>query len=1501
MVISWFEMTQAIAESSIIDPSIVKFSMIEQDQARIFYQKCLLKLPIDESFSLALFQLIITFFLSVNIKLGKIILLKESKPIDSQVDLVEEEKPKSVFKSLFKKVSNSKDLTRILNVVKGYAIVQNDLLGIQYLWDIVLSVPDEDVAKKAIHYFNDLRNSYGSTVVEKIADWRKAYVEKVMQEFNLCEVGLKQNIDVIESERKAVRCLKLLLDYVQLFAHHNGVEGHGISSKGNTIKLNISVVDGSSHSISVQKQDSINNLIQYISKKIRVPSHMFCVYASGQDISQFYKSYVKDVNFESEQTLTVKINTLHDKGMSHIKFSLNLLGLNDLSNVLHKQYTVNLTERLNKKSPASEFLPSENNNDIKKDELHIEFCYGKEETPISLLSEPNHFSKLFSSLTLNNSVAESIWVLLLHIPTNQLAKNQLVTLMDMNNIFPKTAIHKLLYNLQIIESFIKEPVAEEQATPKKKVILGPYTPDAKLSKKENIKKIFDKSMWKYEFLEKGGIKQLLQLFDQDYKFDAAHDPLWREAYSLILKLFNTMLSIVQEKDKALYQEMIDKSFNLVHFILTPSTYQFSKKNTSDKKSVREGLNSHMKQELNIRHVSIFDDVSVSNRAMVHEIFKMVSKIDDESLEECKKKLILLVETGLFQFKNEAIRDQIAKEIHGLVNESSSYVKYLAPLFLNHFDTIDPSFTKEYFQALNSLVAADASWVSSDIAKLLLSKLIIHQASEERMDSETDQQLVGYISTLSSLYAQLPQEEKKEMDINFKLIELFFKELLFGVGKQTSTFPKCKTNESRSAGFELLQAFRKNSPTIQQNVLRLVNDYISDIKAPKLWNFNPVKQARSALNYVGLTNLGATCYMNALVQQLFMTEMFRNDLLHVEINPEVGEDHALVYELQRIFAHLDSSSRQCYHTLDFCKKYRNWDGTLMNVSEQQDAHEFFNLFFDKMENVLRSYDEIDLLKGVYGGFLVNQFEYQDDAGKNYVKQIREPFYLLSLDIKNQSSLEDSLSLYMEPEPLQGDNKYYSDVLGKKVDAQRRYLLKSLPNVMIFHLKRFEYNFSNMTNKKLYDRISFPSLLNMAPYMVEEEKDNQITNYVLVGVLIHDGSANAGHYFSYIRDQHEDDQWYEFNDRTIRHFDFNDLDKKCFGGYDEITHQVKGKQTTRSKLTRSFSAYMLFYQREDLVTTKKITDKKGSRLNENTPKFTVKQPPSTNDLKQIIDEQFKQMEAEQQVKPKKELSKIVKQVYSDNETFSYQKNVFDIEFDNFIWRLVKDHQEESKDLYELVYTYLFNISCHAYHCTSTSKKWFTYFEERVQDDIVLAKWLFKKIFNDETMIQKYFYDCYIHHLRTKVVSLLKVCLTVISREQFEDEIEESLDAELDMTPPSQIEIDSNDALSTPYVTMSTPLKEESFVDETPVKHDSNSVEEETNEKEQIEDTTPSMEQSKETTINDDEENHEFGTLFNKSVIQIFTFLENSVSKNRYLADTFLELLHHICKMGETHRHW
>lgn len=59
------------------------------------------------------------------------------------------------------------------------------------------------------------------------------------------------------------------------------------------------------------------------------------------------------------------------------------------------------------------------------------------------------------------------------------------------------------------------------------------------------------------------------------------------------------------------------------------------------------------------------------------------------------------------------------------------------------------------------------------------------------------------------------------------------------------------------------------------------------------------------HFVGLVNQAMTCYLNSLLQALFMTPEFRNALYNWEFDGN-GESKSIPYQLQKLFLNLQVS-------------------------------------------------------------------------------------------------------------------------------------------------------------------------------------------------------------------------------------------------------------------------------------------------------------------------------------------------------------------------------------------------------------------------------------------------------------------------------------------------------------------------------------------------------------------------------------------------------------------
>lgn len=344
--------------------------------------------------------------------------------------------------------------------------------------------------------------------------------------------------------------------------------------------------------------------------------------------------------------------------------------------------------------------------------------------------------------------------------------------------------------------------------------------------------------------------------------------------------------------------------------------------------------------------------------------------------------------------------------------------------------------------------------------------------------------------------------------------------------------------------------------------------------PVVYSYDRDTMIRSPTGYVGLVNYGSTCYINALIAQLFMNVGFRNLMLAAKVSNE--DTQTLLLQTQFVFASMQDSVSRYTEPCRFIESIRTYDNTPIDVNIQMDADEFFNLLFDRWEGqMLDSGDSRDF-RTFFGGQLIQQIK---STECEHISSRLEPFSAIQCDIKGKSTLQESLQAYVEGEIMDGENKYKCEICNRHVDAVKRACLKNTPDNLIFHLKRFAYSVRTGMRSKINDRFEFPRHIDMRPYTLEHLDSTQTSHeadmFELVGVLVHAGTAESGHYYSYVKEQSSTtskDEWFQFNDDTVTNWDINDLQDHTFGGINTRSHLDNEVQ-----YDKNYSAYMLFYQR------------------------------------------------------------------------------------------------------------------------------------------------------------------------------------------------------------------------------------------------------------------------------------------------------------------------------------
>ncbi|XP_017565328.1 ubiquitin carboxyl-terminal hydrolase 47 isoform X2 [Pygocentrus nattereri] len=297
-------------------------------------------------------------------------------------------------------------------------------------------------------------------------------------------------------------------------------------------------------------------------------------------------------------------------------------------------------------------------------------------------------------------------------------------------------------------------------------------------------------------------------------------------------------------------------------------------------------------------------------------------------------------------------------------------------------------------------------------------------------------------------------------------------------------------------------------------------------------------SHSAKQYHGLRNQGSTCYLNTVLQCLYMTKDFRTAVQSFKQDPQDSNqgNAGLLLQLQNLFGELNKVNATtegiteslsinngelfsmflvtCLLSVLFTLSY------LFLVYEQQDAVEYYQRILKQI---------VPQVSQVFEGKLSNNSKCPD----GHIYQEKCPFITIPLAIDTGHdkiyNVKEGLEAFFQPSQLDEDNWLYCDQCDQKTETETWNEIEEFPTVLTLHLKRFDFDYMQMRHVKNHCPMEIPPTLQLKDY-----------EYDLYAVVNHSGDRNGGHYNAAIK-SFEDNQWYCFDDSSVTKYSVDALQK------------------------------------------------------------------------------------------------------------------------------------------------------------------------------------------------------------------------------------------------------------------------------------------------------------------------------------------------------------------------
>ena len=533
------------------------------------------------------------------------------------------------------------------------------------------------------------------------------------------------------------------------------------------------------------------------------------------------------------------------------------------------------------------------------------------------------------------------------------------------------------------------------------------------------------------------------------------------------------------------------------------------------------------------------------------------------------------------------------------NVASIIEKYLKEISKNKLDEENVKYCQKHNSQLKQVIDSIIDYFKKESESPSL--------SEDSKKSQKDSKMIGVILFTKYLLTMSPEDFITYFLNKVNLTDLFFNKYLF---KKSNENPIDSENEFlygtnvKKELMEFLIYLMQNSEySFREKISMTIWEKIDIYHKSGFWKTDKKRDWELDYKeipknkYVGLKNMACTCFLNSIIQQLYMIPMLRETILNINLNPAenniISVENTVLYQLQILFASLKTFDCKFYDPRQFVI------ASNLNFYEQKDADEYYSQLLNTLENDLKAYyininmtfdDKIgvsdfsdfsarssrkftenpykDLFKFFFGIKVIDILNFVECGHKRY-----NEFYYnnIPLEVKGFSSILDSLKNFCKSEIMDGENKIICEQCKTKRVCHKTQLIKQLPNILVIVLKRFEFDYEKMTKFKLNNYFEFPLKLDMSDYLYDNTETD--TYYELTGITIHYGVVDSGHYYDLIRD---DKKWYMFNDINVVDFKEENIPSEAFG---ENNFEEMDNKESESREKGKKNAYILVYTKKD----------------------------------------------------------------------------------------------------------------------------------------------------------------------------------------------------------------------------------------------------------------------------------------------------------------------------------